>query len=132
MTGAANTSRIRTPAPTESHGRAVTRSPQRSKAADGRTCSGFLGRSHFFSAPIMIGRIVIADTTTAPIAIAAARPSLPMNGMPMMSSPAIATITITPAAITDAPEVASDFAAASRLLSPAAICSRYLPMISSA
>ena len=80
----------------------------------------------------MIGSTVSADTTTAPTPIAAAMPSLPINGMPITSRPAIATITITPAATTDAPEVAAAFADASRGLSPAAICSRYLPMISSA
>ena len=72
----------------------------------------------------MIGRIVSADTTTAPTAIAAAMPSLPMNGMPITSRPAIATITIRPAATTDAPDVAADLADASRRLSPAATCSR--------
>ena len=72
----------------------------------------------------MIGRIVSAETTTAPTAIAAARPSLPMNGMPITSRPAIASITTRPAATTEAPDVAADFADASRRLSPAAICSR--------
>ena len=80
----------------------------------------------------MIGRIVSADTTTAPTAIAAARPSLPMNGIPITSSPAIATMTIRPAATTEAPEVAAAFADASRPLSPAAACSRKRLMISSA
>ena len=41
-----------------------------------------------------------------------------MNGMPITSRPAIATITIRPAATTDAPEVAADLAAASRGESP--------------
>ena len=72
----------------------------------------------------MIGRIVSAETTTAPTPIAAAMPSLPMNGMPITSRPAIATMTITPAATTDAPEVAAAFADASRGVSPAATCSR--------
>ncbi len=132
MTGAANTSSTSTPAVIDSQGRAVTRSPQRSNAREGRTCSGLRGRSQRLSAPIMIGSTVSADTTTAPTAIAAPMPSLPMNGMPITSRPAMATITITPAATTDAPEVAAAFADASRGVSPAAICSRYLPMISSA
>ena len=132
VTGRAKISRMTTPTAIETHGRAVTRSPQRSNAADGRTCSGFFGFSQRPSAPIMIGRIVIADTTTAPTAIADARPSLPMNGTPITSRPAIATITITPAATTDAPDVPAALADASRVLSPAAACSRYLPIISSA
>ena len=36
----------------------------------------------------------------------------------------MATITISPAATTDAPDVAADLAAASRVLSPSATCSR--------
>ena len=72
----------------------------------------------------MIGRTVSADTTTAAMPIADARPSLPMNGSPITSRPAIASITIRPAATTDAPDVAADLADASRRLSPAAICSR--------
>ena len=124
MTGAAKSSRTSTPAPIESHGLAVTISPQRPKAGDGSTCSGFFGSSLRPKAPIMIGRIVSAETTTAPTAIAAARPSLPMNGMPITSRPAIASITTRPAATTEAPEVAADFADASRRLSPAATCSR--------
>ena len=44
--------------------------------------------------------------------------------VPITSSPAIATITIKPAASTAEPEVAADFAAASRVESPAAACSR--------
>ena len=62
----------------------------------------------------MIGSTVSADTTTAPTPIAAAMPSLPISGMPITSRPAIATITTTPAATTDAPEVAAAFADASR------------------
>ena len=72
----------------------------------------------------MIGRIVSADTTTAPIAIAAPRPILPMNGTPITSRPAIATMTIRPAATTVAPDVAAARAAASCRPSPAARCSR--------
>ena len=41
-----------------------------------------------------------------------------MNGIPMTSRPAIASMTISPAATTEAPEVAADFADASRRLSP--------------
>ena len=123
-TGKAKISSSTTPTAIATHGRAVTRSPQRSKPRDGRTCSAFFGLSQRPSAPIMIGRIVIADTTTAPTAIAAARPSLPMNGTPITSRPAIATMTITPAATTEAPDVAADLADASRLESPAAACSR--------
>ena len=74
--------------------------------------------------PIMIGRIVSADTTTPPTPIAAPRPSLPISGIPITSRPAIATITISPAATTEAPDVAAAFADASRVLSPAATCSR--------
>jgi hypothetical protein len=44
----------------------------------------------------MIGRTVNADTTTAPTASAAPMPILPMYGTPTDSSPAIATITISP------------------------------------
>ena len=124
MTGAANSSSTITPAAIDSHGRAVTISPQRPKALDGRTCSGFLGSSLRPKSPIMIGRIVSAETTTAPTAIAAARPSLPMNGIPITSRPAIASMTTSPAATTEAPDVAADFADASRRLSPAATCSR--------
>ncbi len=51
VTGAAKTSSTSTPAAIESHGRAVTISPQRPKAREGRTCSGFFGRSRFASAP---------------------------------------------------------------------------------
>ena len=47
-----------------------------------------------------------------------------MNGSPITSRPAIASMTTRPAATTDAPDVAADFADASRRLSPAAICSR--------
>ena len=124
VTGAANTSSTSTPAAIDSHGRAVTISPQRPNARDGSTCSGFFGRSRFDSAPIMIGRIVSADTTTAATPIAAAMPSLPISGMPITSRPAIATITISPAATTEAPDVAAALADASRTLSPPATCSR--------
>ena len=47
-----------------------------------------------------------------------------MNGIPITSKPAIATITIRPAATTDAPAVPAAFADASRLVLPAAACSR--------
>ena len=47
-----------------------------------------------------------------------------MNGMPITSRPAIASITTRPAATTEAPEVAAALAEASRRLSPAATCSR--------
>ena len=124
ITGKAKISSTITPAAIDSHGRAVTVSPQRSKRRDGSTCSGFFGLIHFPSAPIMIGRIVSADTTTAPTPIAEARPSLPMNGMPITSRPAIATITIRPAATTEAPAVPAALADASRLVLPAAACSR--------
>ena len=70
----------------------------------------------------MIGRIVSAEITTAPTPMAAAMPSLPISGMPITSRPAMATITIRPAATTEAPEVAADLAAASRVLSLAATC----------
>ena len=103
-----------TPAAIESHGRAVTISPQRAKARDGSMCAGFFGFSRLANAPIMIGRIVSADTTTAPTPIAAAMPSLPMSGIPITSRPAIATITIRPAATTEDPAVAAAFADASR------------------
>ena len=124
MTGRANTISTATPSTIDTHGRAVTRRPQRAKPSEGRVCSGFFGFSQRASAPIMIGRIVIADTTTAATPIAAPTPSLPMRGMPISSRPAIATITIRPAATTDAPDVAIALADASRTLSPAATCSR--------
>ena len=124
MTGKAKISSTSTPAAIDSHGRVVTVSPQRSKRRDGSTCSGFFGLIQRPSAPIMIGRIVSAETTTAPTPIADARPSLPMNGIPITSRPAIATITISPAATTDEPAVAAAFADASRFESPAAACSR--------
>ena len=110
----------------------MTRSPQRVNARDGSTCSGFFGFSQRLNAPIMIGSTVIAEMTTPPTPIAAPMPSLPMNGTPMTSRPAIATITIRPAATTDAPDVAAALADASRGVSPLATCSRYRPMISSA
>ena len=94
------------------------------KAGEPWTCSGFFGTSLRPKAPIMIGRIVSADTTTAPIAIAAPRPIFPMYGTPTTSRPAIATITIRPAATTVVPDVAAARAAASCMLSPAARCSR--------
>ena len=93
---------------------------------------GRFGRRRFDSAPIMIGRIVSADTTTAATPMAAAMPSLPISGMPITSRPAMATITIRPAATTDAPAVAAALADASRVLSPPAACSRKRAMISSA
>ena len=131
MTGAAKTSSTSTPAAIESHGRAVTISPQRPKAREGSTCAGFFGFRRFANAPTMIGRIVSADTTTAPTPSAAAMPSLPISGIPITSRPAIATITIRPAATTEDPAVAAAFADASRTLSPAAICSRTRAMIKS-
>ena len=109
----------------------MTLSPQRPNAPEGSTCSRFFGRRRRAIAPIMIGRIVSAETTTAATPIAAAMPSLPISGMPMTSRPAIATMTISPAATTEAPDVAAAFADASRTLSPPAICSRKRPMISS-
>ena len=72
----------------------------------------------------MIGRIVSAETTTAATPIAAPMPIRPMSGMPTTSRPAIATMTIRPAATTEAPAVAAAFADASRTESPAATCSR--------
>ena len=45
-------------------------------------------------------------------------PSLPISGIPITSRPAIATITIRPAATTEDPAVAAAFADASRTLSP--------------
>ncbi len=102
----------------------MTISPQRAKNGEAWTWAAFLGRSQRARAPIMIGRMVSAETTTAPTPIAAAIPSLPISGMPMTSRPAIATMTMSPAATTEAPDVAADFADASRVLSPAATCSR--------
>ncbi len=78
VTGNAKTRRTATPAPIETHGRRVTISPQRVKAGDTRTCSGFFGTSRFPKAPIMIGRMVSAERTTAAMAIAAPSPILPM------------------------------------------------------
>ena len=124
MTGNAKTSSSTTPAAIDAHGRRVTISPQRAKAGETWTCSGFFGTSLRPKAPIMIGRIVSADTTTAPIAIAAPRPIFPMYGTPTTSRPAIATITISPAATTVVPDVAAARAAASCRPSPAARCSR--------
>ena len=124
MTGTANTSRIATPAMIAVHGRAVMKVAQRSKPGDGRTCSGFFGFSQRLSAPIMIGRIVSADTTTPATPIAAPTPSLPISGIPITSRPAIATMTIRPAVTTVAPDVASALADASRTLSPDSTCSR--------
>ena len=51
VTGKAKISSTSTPAAIESHGRAVTRSPQRAKARDGSTCSGFFGFSQRANAP---------------------------------------------------------------------------------
>ncbi len=124
MTGKAKTSSSATPAAIDAHGRRVTISPQRAKPGEDRTFSGFFGTSLRPKAPIMIGRIVSADTTTAPIAIAAPMPILPTNGMPIARRPAIATITISPAATTEVPDVAAARAAASWTPSPAARCSR--------
>jgi hypothetical protein len=109
----------------------VTISPQRPKAREGSTCAGFFGANRFANAPIMTGRIVSADTTTAAMPSAAAMPSLPIIGIPITSRPAIATITIRPAATTEDPAVAAAFADASRTLSPSAICSRTRAMINS-
>ena len=66
---------------------------------------------------------------TAPIATAATmmaepRPIRPTKGIPVASSPAIATTTIAPAAITDVPAVEFAMRAAWRTSSPAASCSR--------
>ena len=124
VTGNAKISSTSTPAAIDSHGRAVTRSPHFSNTGEGRVCLGSFGVSQRLNAPISAGRTVSADSTTPPTAIAAPRPSLPMNGMPITSRPAIASITIRPAATTDAPEVAADFADASRGVSPAITCSR--------
>jgi hypothetical protein len=124
VTGKAKTSNTATPAAIDVHGRRVTISPQRPKAGETCTCSGFFGTSLRPKAPIMIGSTVSADTTTAPIAIAAPMPILPTNGMPIARRPAIATITISPAATTVLPEVAAERPAASCRLSPAARCSR--------
>ena len=124
MTGKAKISRTTTPAAIDTHGRRVTNSPQRVKAGETWTCSGFFGISRRPKMPIMIGRIVSADTTTAAIAIAAPTPIFPMYGTPTTSRPAIATITIRPAVTTAVPEVAAARAAASATPSPAARCSR--------
>ena len=106
-------------------------SPQRVNARDGATCAYRLGFSRVDSAPIMIGSRVNAEITTAATPMAAPTPNLPISGMPMTSRPAMATITIRPAVTTDDPAVAIALAEASRTLSPAAICSRTRPMISS-
>ena len=102
----------------------MTISAHRVNAGDEWMCSACFGTSLRPKAPIMIGRIVSADTTTAPIAIAAPRPILPMYGTPTTSSPAIATITISPAATTVVPAVAAARATASPMLSPSDRCSR--------
>ena len=124
VTGNANTSRTATPAAIDAHGRRVTNSPQRVNAGETWACSAFFGTSRRPKAPIMIGRIVSAATTTAPTASAEPRPIFPMNGTPTTSRPASATITISPAATTVVPDVAAARAAASCRLSPAARCSR--------
>ena len=67
VTGNAKISRTTTPAAIDAHGRRVTNSPQRVNAGETWACSGFFGTSRRPKAPIMIGRIVSADTTTAPI-----------------------------------------------------------------
>ena len=77
MAGNAKISRTTTPAAIDAHGRRVTVSPQRLNAGEDSTCSGFFGTSLRPKAPIMIGRIVSADTTTAPTAIAAPMPIFP-------------------------------------------------------
>ncbi len=72
----------------------------------------------------MTGRIVSADTTTAATPMAAAMPSLPMSGMPITSRPAMATMTMRPAATTEVPDVAAARAEASGGEKPLATSSR--------
>lgn len=72
----------------------------------------------------MMGRTVSDDTTTAATPMAAPTPIFPIMGMPTDTRPAIATITIRPAATTEAPDVAAAFADASAGVSPAITCSR--------
>ncbi len=75
---------------------------------------------------------MIEETTTAATAMAEPTPILPMSGMPTASSPAIATMTMRPAATTEVPEVAFARAAASGAVSPAANCSLNLLKMSNA
>ena len=85
---------------------------------------GSFGLSHRASAPAKIGRTVIDEITTMATAMAEPTPILPTSGMPTASRPAMATMTIRPAATTDVPEVALARAAASGGESPADSCSR--------
>ena len=112
------------PAIVARHGCATSRSAQRAKRGDGATCSGLRGRSRRANAPISTGRTVTAPTATAPTTIADPRPIRPTKGIPVARSPAMATTTIAPAAITDVPAVALAACAAWRTSSPAASCSR--------
>jgi hypothetical protein len=94
------------------------------KRRDGSTCSGFFGRRRRANAPISVGSTVMAPTATAAMMIAEPMPILPTNGMPVASRPAIATMTIAPAATTDVPAVAFATRAECATVSPLASCSR--------
>ena len=104
--------------PRRATGGATSSPPQRAKRSDGATCSGLRGRSRRAKAPIRTGSTVTAPIATAATTIAEPMPMRPTNGIPVASSPAIATTTIAPAAITDVPAVALAACAASRRRRP--------------
>ena len=124
MNGAASASSTATPANTATHGRRVMRSSQRARIAGGPRRSGRLGRSRLANAPISVGSSVTAPMATVATTTALPTPIRPTNGIPVASRPAIATVTIAPAASTEVPAVRFAAAAASGTLSPAARCSR--------
>ena len=83
-------------------GRHVRRRPQFSKARRRRRAR-VLRLEPLASAPAKIGSTVIEETTTMATAMAEPTPILPISGMPTASRPAMATMTIRPAATTEVP-----------------------------
>ena len=101
------------------------RGPSGRRTGDGCTCSGFFGRSHFWKAPIMIGRIVSAEIDDRADADRGREPELADERDADASRPAIATITITPAATTEAPDGRGGLRrGVARACRPLATCSR--------
>ena len=132
VNGIARMMSARPPITSGTAGRRTMRRPQASKRSDVATCAGSLGCRRLASAPAKIGSTVIEEITTAATAIAEPTPILPMSGMPTASRPAMATMTMRPAATTEVPDVAFARAAASGAESPSANCSLNLLKMSNA
>ena len=112
------------------HGWRPTRAAQR--PLSGMPAEAERGCSRRAAAASSAGSSVTAPTATVATTTAVAMPIRPTNGMPVASSPEIATTTIAPAVSTETPAVAFAWPAAVTASSPAASRSRKRAVTSSA